>query len=173
MKFIIANISIIVAIISVIIAYSGAKSSKKSLKLQQTIYNESIPNISLEINKSFLFDKKGLKNIYFYIETVISNNSDKNNAIKKMNLKIVGDSITANIEQTSNKNLEYNNLKIFNLPLNLNHNSSTKGWLVFKIEKSTYNKLKPNSYYLIAEDINNNKYSKKEILIKEEIIGYE
>jgi hypothetical protein len=166
-------ISAAIALGSAIFAFWQARLAKKTLKIQQQIYEEGKPKLTLEIIESFLVDKKDEDKVYYYMNTIISNNSDKNNSIKSVALKVKDKTHTLNMSEVKNRMSEFEMFNFFGSPLNVDAHSSIKGWFVFELKRNIYNDLNPDSYFLETEDINNIKYLKEEILIREVVINYE
>ncbi len=170
------NIAIIAALVSFLSAiYSGmqASSAKKSLKLQEKIYADEKPNLSFQIINSFLFDSKEEKYIDYYFYLGVYNKSNRSNSIREFTLKIISNDKNINVIQDNKCQFKYEKIKITNLPINIGANESFIGWIAFRIEKNIYDKLDINGYILSARDIFDIEYNEYEVLVREEVVGYE
>lgn len=165
--------SVVIAVIAAAIATSQAISAKKSLKLQKKIYEDGKPKINLDIIESFLVDQKGNKEIYFYFKIIVDNKSDKNNAVKNVSLRVKTTTISLILAENNNRVQEIEISEYMDTPINIDAQSSKKGWLVFSIEREAYEKIDINSYFLLIKDINDLEIEKEEILIKEVVVDYD
>ena len=161
---IISIIGIIISIISAVFAFTQTNVAKQTYKLQKNIYEESLENISLDICNSFFIKNKKNKKIIYFLQFTIINNSDKNNSIKEINLKLEYEN--KSLLKLKGKKINNNKYLSFDLPLYMEAHSSIKEWMMFEIDENIFNSIEVKTHFIELKDLKNNIYIKEEIFIK-------
>ena len=173
LNYCLANIDTIIATGSAIFAFFQAREAKKSLKMQQKIYNDGMANFEFEdILNSFVYSDENCENIYYFFKINVKNLSDKNTSIHKIKLKIIGRNNIFIVECEENLQIE-NKLERMKVPCNIQSHSAVSGWVVFGVPRSVYKEINIDTHYIILEDIHGLLKKKEEISVFERRVEYE
>ncbi|EHR0218357.1 hypothetical protein N2W49_000937 [Clostridium perfringens] len=172
LKIFLENISTIIAVVAAIFAFSQARSAKKSLKLQEKIYSAGMANFKIkEISESFLYNDEKSKNVYYFFKVNLDNLSDKNTAINKVKLNLIGRENNFIVNYKEGVPIE-NDLVRLTLPCNIQAHSSANGWIAFEVPKNVYKELDIDTHFIIFEDIHGLEKKVEEIFISEKVVRY-
>ncbi|WP_415330919.1 hypothetical protein [Clostridium perfringens] len=173
LKFILENISTIIAFASALFAFFQARSAKKSLKIQKKIYNDGMANFEIEdILNSFLYIDEKEEDLYYFFLINAKNLSDKNTSIHKVKLNLISKENTFIVDYKENLSIESRLVRL-NLPCNIQAHSSASGWIVFEVPKNVYKELDIDTHIIIFEDIHGLVKKKEEISVLEKVVEYE
>lgn len=169
----VAVISAIIALLSAGFAFWQAKIAKKTYKLQKAMYEEGKVNFAIQdIESSFLYDRNGEDNVYYFFKVILSNLSDKPTSISKIQLLLSQNNTDVLVISCTTNLLVQPDLLRLSIPNNIEPHSSNSGWIVFEINRQVYKPIDIDTHYIIATDIHGVTVRREEISVREEVIDY-
>lgn len=167
----ISALSAIISLCSMGIAGFALKTSRQSAQLSQKIYSDGQPQLNLELLSAHKSSNE--KFVLIALEILITNPKDKENALKRTELRIdyVTDGIVGNLLLPASDDKFVKNLidakprisETERLPAC----ATSRGWLTFRIDKRTWSGIDVNQRFLILTDAANQMYTLQVISLNE------
>jgi hypothetical protein len=167
----IAPATAVLALCSFIVSGLALRVSKESNRLSNQIYLDGRPQLFLELLTAER--KTHAKDLFFYVEVIISNPKDNDNSLKRVELKIEINTseLTSNliIPATSVDSAEQvdDKKKFISEHERLPSRGTTRGWVSFKIDRLFYQDLRVRDRYLVVTDATGHNYSLRIITLNE------
>ncbi len=157
----IAIICAVISLIAMLVSISQAHIAKRSLKIQQQIYDDGKPNFRIkDILDSYAIISEDSEYVKLMFYPLITNLSDKPMIIERIRLRLVGEKGEVFLTPCISSEYIYDGYTI-------SGNSSDSKWTCFQVSKKEYTDLKLIKHTLVLHDAYQNSDEKSIVWVKE------